>query len=101
MRKREVYLDSPFHQVLLVGLDERRNGDTNLIAPRIPLLDMYIGREPRILDSLLRFRALLWFPTRILFPVTAVFREERLEYKGQVIRWLRMEEIVNKAHFNG
>lgn len=75
----EHYIDGPFHEVLLTGVNESGDDDAQFVTPRIPLLDLKICGKSFVFDSLLTprcFRRRL--PARVLFPVSSVFREERL-----------------------
>ncbi len=77
------YLLRPLDENPLVLLDERGDGDTDLVAQRVALLHGDVHREAVVEPRALRPRAnLVELDARELLPVAAVLREERLEHKS-------------------
>jgi len=75
----ETHLCSPFDELRLVGLNQSCNHDTQLITPGIPFLDLNVRWKSRVFDGLLLFFGFLFgCQARVLFPMTAVLREESL-----------------------
>lgn len=75
----KAHLLRPLDEVLLVLLDERGDGDPDLLGVRVALLDGDVDREAVVEGEPLRPRAdLVELDARELLPVSAVLREERL-----------------------
>ena len=70
-------LFDPPDQLALAGILKGSHGDSELLAPREPFLDLDIWWVPRV-DVLCLLRFVVGFPARVPLPSIPILREERL-----------------------
>jgi hypothetical protein len=70
-------LFEPLDQLALAGVLKGSHGDSELLAPREPFLDLDIWWVPRV-NVLCLFRFVLGFPARVPLPSIPILREKYL-----------------------
>jgi hypothetical protein len=78
----------------LAGVLKGRHGDSELLAPREPFLDLDISRVRRV-NVLCLLRFVLGFPARVPLPSIPILREECLHTDGITDR---VRIIITWAH---